>query len=165
MRSLNEQKYNKVKELLEKGFHASMSDFNPTKQSFYRGHSNRNTRRNFKNGGSASNGFEIEGTPSKFKSSASISQFQGSSPKKGSPTSYAKRNTIRSNRDYGASSSKNGGNHTISHISQIETNPIRKVLPDNLNKDSYTDNEDSKTMKSTPNRFSKQRKISKRNIK
>lgn len=44
-KSLNEQKYNKVKEFMEQGFQSSMSEFSPSKQSYSRGGSNRSQRK------------------------------------------------------------------------------------------------------------------------
>jgi hypothetical protein len=175
MKCLNEQKYNKVKELFEKGFSASMSDFNPTKQSFYRGKDNRSTRRNFRNGSNSSNGFGIDGidnSPSKFKTSASVSKFSAHegvsrSAVKPSPSAYSKRSSFKSNREYGSDdNTKHLANNTISVIHAHDNSQIQKIVPGkSIGKASYTDTEDNKTTKSTPKSVPKQRRISKRNIK
>jgi hypothetical protein len=171
MKSLNEQKYNKVKELLEKGFHTSMSDFNPTKQSFYRGGSNRNVRRTVRNGAS-SIGFDINGiskTPNKKKSSLIFSKYQDNenmnrnmskSVNKPSPSIYSKRTSLKSNNQYGETSSRLRVNNTYGVANPNSSEIIKGG--DHLN---YTDSEDSKTMKSTPNNFKKHRRISRKNIK
>jgi hypothetical protein len=168
MKSLNETKYNKVKELLEKGFHTSMSDFNPTKQSFYRGNANRNTRRTFRNEG-ASNGFDVNGiskTPSKPSSSNYISSANyeggGSRSVKKPTLSYSKRSSVRSNNEYGNTPTKRKMNSNNT-ISAINTSGIEVMK--NEPYDIYTDTDDNKTIKSTPNHIKKQKKISRRNIK
>lgn len=165
MKSLNEQKYNKVKEMLEKGFQTSMSDFNPTNQSFYKA-GNQNTRRTVR-GGASSNGFDnnaISKTPTKFKSSLIISKYQDNekmskSVIKPSPSAYSKRISVKSNNEYGDTPSRLSVNKTYGAINPNSSEIIKGG--DQLN---YTDSEDSKTMKSTPNNFKKQRRISRRNI-
>lgn len=175
MKCLSEQKYNKVKEIFEKGFNSSMSDFNPTKQSFYRGKDNRSTRRNFRNENNSSNGFGVDGldnSPSKFKTSASASKFSVNegAPKaviKSSPSAYSKRSSFKSNREYGSDENpRHVANNTISVIHAHDNSEIQKIVPGKLyGKASYTDTEDNKTTKSTPKSVPKQRRISKRNIK
>lgn len=171
MKSLNEQKYNKVKELLEKGFHTSMSDFNPTKQSFYSRRTVRQPRKGNRNGNSASDGFEINGlkqTPSKFKSSMSISNLDDDVRSQGrvdSRNSIYSRRSAQKNKGTGLSYGNNGlaTNKTISVINTAQNSRIQKVVPGN-ERSSHTDTEDSKTSKSTPHKF-KHRRIPKRSIK
>lgn len=143
-----------------------MSDFNPTKQSFYKG-SSQKARKTQRKSGSASNGFDfnsISKTPSKYNNSINESKFQDNehiskSMSKGSPSSYSKRSSYKSSYNYGASGKNKMVNNTISEIKPSNTEIFK------INKDhNMTDTEDSKTMKSTPNRFSKQRKISRKNI-
>ena len=144
-----------------------MSDFNPTKQSFHRGSSNRNTRRTIRNGGNTSNGFDfnnITKTPSKYKSSMSMPKFPENgnvsrSAHKGSPSSYSKRSSYKSGYEYGTSEKNKRINNTISEIKPSRADMMK--MKDHQN---FTDTEDSKTMKSTPNRFNKQRRISRKNI-
>lgn len=168
MNNLDEKKYLKVKDLFEKGFQSSMSDFNPTSKSFYRGSSNRTSRRTMREGGSASNGFEyssnITKTPSKYRSSNSMIKINphGESSRtasKPSPSVYSKRSIYKSGYDYGTSEKKRRVNKTVSEVNQSS----KSILKGNHSQ-IFTDNEDSKTMKSTPNGF-RHRKISRRNIK
>jgi hypothetical protein len=150
----------------------TMSEFNPTKQSFYNGKSNRNTRRNFKNGSNASNGFDLENnskSPSKFGSSRSISQVQAGgevskSVSKATPLSYSKRSSMRSNREYGENGNSEIKNNTITVINSSGSQQIKKIYPDRPNNSSNTDTENGSS-KFTPNKLSNQRRISKRNIK
>jgi len=144
-----------------------MSDFNPTKQSFYRGNSNKSPRKTQRNGGNASNGFDFKSitkTPSKYTSSISVPQFQenqqiSKSMNQGSPSVYSKRSSYKSSYNYGTSEKNRRVNNTISEVKPSSTE-IFKIKGDN----NFTDTEDSKTMKSTPNGFRKQRKISRKNI-
>ena len=92
-KSLNKEKYNKVKELLEKKFQTSMSDFNPTKQSFY-GTKGSNPQKHLANSGSSSNGFDLEGgasSSSKLLSTSSISNIKRGdvSPKESTYSVYS----------------------------------------------------------------------------
>lgn len=148
-----------------------MSEFNPTKQSFYRGRSNRNTRRNFANGNSSSNGFDLDKnsqSPSKFGSSRSISHYNANgiskSMSKATPLSHSKRSSMRSNREYGENGTSSIQNNTITVINPSGSHQIHKVYPDRPNNSSNTDTENG-SVRFTPNKLSKQRRISKRNIK
>ncbi len=174
-KSLSEQKYNKVKELLEKGFQTSMSEFNPTKQSFYREGSNRSSRKQLVNGGNSSNGFDLEGgmsSSSKFKSSSSIPKIK---EEDGSPTDskyslYSKRHLNNSkyssngNNKFERNSDRNS---TISVINSTANSRIQKIIPKDGNDKlaNNTDVEDNKSTKSSPNKYSKQKKISRSSIK
>jgi len=177
MNACNEKNYNKIKELFDKGFQTSMSEFSPAKQSFYSSRGNHNSQDAQRNGSSASNGFKKGGnkppTPRKFGSSTSVSAFKPNNE----ATTHTKRASIRSNRDYGSTDNIHAvTNKTISGANSSSKKRIQKILPDSAaNKimtsesgkrnSNYTDTEDSKTMKSTPNRFNKQRRIQRRNIK
>lgn len=78
---------------------------------------------------------------------------------KPSPSAYSKRISVKSNNEYGDTPSRLSVNKTYGAINPNSSEIIKGG--DQLN---YTDSEDSKTMKSTPNNFKKQRRISRRNI-
>ena len=167
-RALNEQKYNKVKELLEKGFQTSMSDFNPTKQSFYRGDSNINSRRKIANSNS-SNDVDLEGgnsSSSKFKSSSSIPIIEGEySPSESKLSLYSKHN-LKSNKSSQLGQHPKERNSTISVTSHTSNSRIQKIIPKGAGGEPQnTDIEDNKSTISSQSRFSKQNRVSKSNFK
>ena len=151
-----------------------MSDFSPTKNSFYRGRSNRSTRRNFKSGSGSSNGFDLEGgshgSERKFRSSSGIpdmsptnkNNLESRNPSYGQRTPFQNKSNKTGYEDL----KRNGsGSHTISVIKSSQRNRVKKVVPGQKNGDiNHTDTEDNLTIKSTPNKFSKQRKIPRRSI-
>ena len=176
-KSLNEQKYNKVKEFLEKGFNTSMSEFSPSKQSFYRGNSNRTSRKAKlrANGGNyASDGFDNSGykaSSMRFNTSKNIHENKSSS---GSShgfkrQSYGQRTPIlskNSKTEYEPYPRYEGGSgSSMSGINTAQNRRIQKVIPPRNADVSNTDTEDNKNSSYSPSKSSKQqRRIPKRII-
>ena len=71
---------------------------------------------------------------------------------------------MRSNREYGVNGNAVAQNNTITVINPSGGQQIQKIHPDRPNNSSNTDTENG-SVKFTPNKLSKQRRISKRNIK
>lgn len=167
-RALGEQKYNKVKELLEKGFQTSMSDFNPAKQSSYRGDSNRSSRRMAANSNS-SNGFDLEGgnsSLSKFKSSSSIPTVDGEYSPSNSRFSLHSKSNLKANKSNLSGQHASERNSTISVISNTSHSRIQKVIPKDVGDGpSNTDVEDKKSTRSSQSKFQRHKRISKSIIK
>lgn len=175
---LTEQQYNKVKEMLEKGFQASMSEFSPSKQSFYRGNSNSSTRKRMKASGGnyASDGFEAngsyKGSSIKYKSTNHISaskSIDGSlsntrNAPYGQRTPFSSKNSQSENQGH----PKQTSNKTISIINRSQNSGVQKIVPNKQNSETYSQagGEDFKGSYYSPSKSSKQqRRISKQSIK
>lgn len=165
-KSLNEQKYNKVKELMEHGFHSSMSEFSPNKQVPSRGGSNRSQRKNNINVGSPSKSHYNEGR--KYTSSSIKREVENYSTNEGSAAKT--RNIFNAQRNSNKSRSSNNINENYekngdrNSVASGNANNLRLYKASSGQADANFDFEDNKSMRSSPSKYTK-RKISKRNIK
>lgn len=175
-KSLSESKYNKVKEFLEKGFQASMSDFSPSKQSFYRG-TNKSTRKKFRASGAtyASDGFEAQGgykgSPLKYKTASKISDNRSTNgdAMNAADKIYSQRTPLSSKNlktEYEAYPRYGDSGSSLSSAYRLQNHRIQKIVPSRGGESvSGTDIEDSKQSGYSPSKSSKQQKrIPKRNI-
>lgn len=145
-----------------------MSDFSPSKQSFYRGSSNKSSRRNKirpSGGNYASDGFEAQGgykgSPLKYKTSTYIPDNHSinGDARMTKKASYGKRSPLSSKNtksEYEPYAKFEGGSS--------QQQRIQKIRPGGHDALSVSESEDYKTSKYTPSRSSNQRRISKRNI-
>ena len=158
-KSLNEQKYNKVKEVMEQGLHSSMNEFSPAKQSQNRGGSTRGSRRHFVSGDNSSKSYYNEG-----------GKYSSSNIKRGPTNSkninieeedaIKSRNLINAQRSSNKSRSSN--NVYGSYDKNMDANNAISINHNDSN--IYKAPADSKTIRSSSSKYSK-RKISKRSIK